>query len=45
LLELLKITREGYLSNISSAVEKVTGKKPISFYQFTRDYASSPIVG
>jgi uncharacterized protein YbjT (DUF2867 family) len=41
LLELLKITREGYLSNISSAVEKVTGKKPISFHQFAKDYASA----
>jgi uncharacterized protein YbjT (DUF2867 family) len=41
LLELLRITREGYLSNISSAVEQVTGNKPISFHQFTRDYASA----
>jgi nucleoside-diphosphate-sugar epimerase len=41
LLELLKITREGYLSNISSAVEKVTGNKPISFHQFTKDYVEA----
>jgi uncharacterized protein YbjT (DUF2867 family) len=41
LLELLKITREGYLSNISFAVEEVTGNKPISFHQFTKDYASA----
>jgi uncharacterized protein YbjT (DUF2867 family) len=41
LLELLRITREGYLSNISSAVEEVTGNKPISFHQFTKDYASA----
>jgi hypothetical protein len=41
LLEPLKITREGYLSNISSAVEQVTGNKPISFHQFTKDYASA----
>lgn len=41
LLELLRITREGYLSNISSAVEDVTGNKPISFHQFTKDYASA----
>jgi hypothetical protein len=40
LLELLRITREGYLSNISFAVEEVTGNKPISFQQFTKDYAS-----
>ena len=37
-LELLRITREGYLSDTSSAVEKVTGKKPISFVQFAKDY-------
>jgi uncharacterized protein YbjT (DUF2867 family) len=30
LIELLKITRDGYLSEVSSAVEEVTGKKPIS---------------
>jgi uncharacterized protein YbjT (DUF2867 family) len=41
LLELLRITREGYLSNISSAIEQVTGNKPISFRQFTKDYASA----
>jgi uncharacterized protein YbjT (DUF2867 family) len=41
LLELLRITRGGYLSNISSAVEDVTGSKPISFHQFTKDYASA----
>jgi len=40
LLELLRITRDGYLSNISSAVEQVTGKKPISFHQFAKDYAA-----
>lgn len=38
LLELLKLSREGYLSSISNAVEAVTGKKPISFAQFVRDY-------
>jgi uncharacterized protein YbjT (DUF2867 family) len=41
LLELLRITKEGYLSNISSAIEQVTGNKPISFRQFTKDYASA----
>jgi uncharacterized protein YbjT (DUF2867 family) len=34
LLELLKLSRDGYLSNVSDAVEKVTGKEPISFSQF-----------
>jgi uncharacterized protein YbjT (DUF2867 family) len=41
LVELLRITREGYLSNISSAVEQVTGNKPISFHQFAKDHASA----
>jgi uncharacterized protein YbjT (DUF2867 family) len=41
LLELLRITREGYLSNVSSAVEQITGNKPISFQQFTKDYDSA----
>ncbi|HET6807550.1 MAG TPA: NmrA family NAD(P)-binding protein [Nitrososphaera sp.] len=41
LLELLRITREGYLSNVSSAIEEVTGNKPIPFQQFTKDYASA----
>ncbi len=40
LLELLKLSREGYLSNVSHAVEEVIGQKPISFSQFTRDYVS-----
>jgi uncharacterized protein YbjT (DUF2867 family) len=39
LLELLKLSREGYLSNISPAVEEVTGRKPIPFSQFTKDHA------
>jgi uncharacterized protein YbjT (DUF2867 family) len=39
LLELLKLSRDGYLSNLSSAVEDVTGRKPIPFSQFAKDYA------
>jgi hypothetical protein len=41
ILELLKMTRDGYLSNVSSEVEEVLGRKPISFLQFTRDYAKA----
>jgi uncharacterized protein YbjT (DUF2867 family) len=41
LLDLLKLSREGYLSNISRAVEEVTGKQPIPFSQFAKDYAES----
>jgi hypothetical protein len=29
----------GYVSQVSSAIEEVTGRKPISFSQFARDYA------
>jgi uncharacterized protein YbjT (DUF2867 family) len=43
LLELLKITREGYLSDVSSSIEQITGSKPISFHRFAKDYASSLI--
>ncbi|MBV9668238.1 MAG: SDR family oxidoreductase [Nitrososphaeraceae archaeon] len=39
MIELFGITRAGYLSEISSAVEQVTGNKPITFSQFAREYA------
>jgi uncharacterized protein YbjT (DUF2867 family) len=39
MIELFGITRAGYLSEISTAVEQVTGNKPITFSQFARDYA------
>jgi uncharacterized protein YbjT (DUF2867 family) len=32
------IIRRGYASQVSSAVEEVTGKRPISFSQFAKDY-------
>jgi NAD(P)-dependent dehydrogenase (short-subunit alcohol dehydrogenase family) len=32
------IIRKGYASQVSSAVEEVTGKRPISFSQFAKDY-------
>ncbi|MPZ08314.1 MAG: NAD(P)H-binding protein [Nitrososphaeraceae archaeon] len=38
LLELLKLSRDGYLSSISHAVKEVTGKRPIPFSQFAQDY-------
>ena|SRR5947199_7427734 len=41
MMELYAIVRAGYASNLSSAVEEITGKKPISFSQFARDYADS----
>jgi uncharacterized protein YbjT (DUF2867 family) len=39
--ELFEITRAGYVSAISPSVEQVTGKKPITFSQFARDYAEA----
>jgi uncharacterized protein YbjT (DUF2867 family) len=41
LLELLKLSREGYLSSVSSEVETVTGKKPISFAKFAEEHADA----
>jgi uncharacterized protein YbjT (DUF2867 family) len=41
LMELYAIVRAGYASDLSTAVEELTGKKPISFSQFARDYADS----
>ena len=38
LLELYNYFRKEYASQVSSAVEEVTGKKPIPFTQFARDY-------
>jgi uncharacterized protein YbjT (DUF2867 family) len=39
--ELYDYFRKGNASQVSSAVEEVTGKKPISFSQFAKDYASA----
>jgi hypothetical protein len=41
MMELYAIVSAGYASNLSSAVEELTGKKPIPFLQFARDYADS----
>jgi uncharacterized protein YbjT (DUF2867 family) len=39
--ELNDYFRKGNASQVSSAVEEVTGKKPISFSQFAKDYAEA----
>jgi uncharacterized protein YbjT (DUF2867 family) len=39
--ELADYFRKGNASEVSSAVEEVTGKKPISFSQFAKDYAEA----
>ena len=41
MMELFSITRVGYASDISSAIEEVTGKKPITFSKFAKDYSSA----
>jgi uncharacterized protein YbjT (DUF2867 family) len=41
ILELYDYFRKEYASQVSSAVEEVTGKKPIPFTQFARDYVEA----
>ena len=41
MLELIEIKRAGYLQTISSDVEPVIGRKPITFEQFARDYVEA----
>ena len=41
LIELYRIIRMGHRSQVSSAVEDITGKKAISFSQFAKDYAEA----
>jgi uncharacterized protein YbjT (DUF2867 family) len=38
-MELYGIYKAGYASEVTTTVEQVTGKKPISFEQFAHDYA------
>ncbi|MGH7451274.1 MAG: hypothetical protein ACRENG_08035 [bacterium] len=38
LLELYATQKAGYASAVSSVVEQIIGKQPISFEQFTKDY-------
>jgi uncharacterized protein YbjT (DUF2867 family) len=39
--DLYTFYRNGYASNVSPAIEEVTGKKPITFAQFANDYAEA----
>ncbi len=39
MIELFRIIRAGYRSETTTAVEHITGRKPISFAQFAKDYA------
>lgn len=38
-MDLNRIAKAGHASDVSPTVEQVTGKKPISFEQFAKDYA------
>ena len=38
MLELFRITRSGYGSQTTTAVEHIIGRKPIPFAQFAKDY-------
>ena len=39
MMELFRIIRAGYGSETTTVVEDITGRKPISFAQFAKDYA------
>jgi uncharacterized protein YbjT (DUF2867 family) len=39
MIELFNIIRKGYLSQVSSVIDEVTGKRPISLSQFAKDYS------
>jgi hypothetical protein len=41
MLELFRITRGGYGSQTTTAVQHLIGRKPISFSQFAKDYAQA----
>jgi uncharacterized protein YbjT (DUF2867 family) len=41
ILELYRIYRKGYASQVSSAVEEVTGRKATTFVEFAKDYADA----
>src|SRR5215467_4042014 len=40
-LQLFDLYRKGYTSRVSSEVEEILGRKPISFTQFAKDYAQA----
>jgi len=41
MIELFDIIRKGYLSQVSSAIDDVTGKRPITLSQFAKDYSTA----
>jgi hypothetical protein len=41
MIELFNIIRKGYLSQVSSVIDELTGKRPITMSQFTKDYSTT----
>jgi len=41
MIELFDIIRKGYLSQVASVVDDVTGKRPITLSQFAKDYSAA----
>ena len=41
MIELFDIIRKGYLSEVSSVIDEVTGKRPITLSQFAKDYSNA----
>jgi hypothetical protein len=41
MMELFSIIRAGYGSETTTVVENITGRKPIPFAQFAKDYAKA----
>jgi hypothetical protein len=41
LIEFYNVIKSGDASQSTAVVEQITGRKPISFEQFVRDYSSS----
>jgi len=41
LLEIYTLIRAGYAAQVTTAVEQITGRKPILFSQYAKDYAEA----
>lgn len=41
MIELFRIIRTGYGSETTAEIERITGRKPIAFAQFIKDYAEA----
>jgi len=41
MIELFDVIRKGYLSQVASVVDDVTGKRPITLSQFAKDYSAA----